>query len=329
MPALDDDQRLKTAFARAAEIAAGVPEAMQDAAFNRALDQILGVDSTPLLVEGGGRQSAKTRTPRRKAAEKQSSAVDESPATGLISQIDRTAYPEIFQAATVLDRALRLLRLAEEDFDVEFLSAPEIAQVLREKFRLPTTHQAVRQALATTPQYVDTQQVRRGSRGRSVLAYRIMSPGTNFLDAGGTSVEPESTRPTRRRNSGGKRRPVSTKRKAGAKRNLGATRRKVADRRQPTGEASGSSSGQTRSARSSSPSPTRTRRGPKTALGELIVEGFFDEPRTIGDAKDRLRHKKGLTFTLQDLSPSLVRLLREGSLDREQNEAGQYEYRRP
>jgi hypothetical protein len=36
-----DPEELKDAFKRAAEIAAVVPPAMQDAAFNRALDQIL------------------------------------------------------------------------------------------------------------------------------------------------------------------------------------------------------------------------------------------------------------------------------------------------
>lgn len=39
---LTDPEKLKAAFTRAAEIAAVVPESMQEAAFHRALDQILG-----------------------------------------------------------------------------------------------------------------------------------------------------------------------------------------------------------------------------------------------------------------------------------------------
>jgi hypothetical protein len=304
----DDLKRLRKAFAQAAEIAGAVPEPMQEAAFNRALDEVLGVapvpepkaDSPehPARKSRGGRQPPKTRPEQT-----------EGPAESLIAQINRTNYPEIFSAGSVLDRALRVLRLAEEEFGVEFLSAPEIAQVLKEKFRLPTTHQAVRQALAARPQYVDTQSVKRGSRGRAVVAYRIMSPGADFLDAGGTASE--ETQPAKR---------APTRRRAAPRRRSTAKKKsKAEEREQP--DASGES-------RSSASTP-RSRLGPKRALGELIAEGFFDEPRTIADAKERLRHKKGLSFTLQDLSPALVRLLREGSLDREQGDGGQYEYRRP
>jgi hypothetical protein len=72
---------------------------------------------------------------------------------------------------------------------------------------------------------------------------------------------------------------------------------------------------------------TTRRRGPKAALGDLIDDGFFSEARTINDAQEQLRHKRGLRFTLQELSPSFVRLLREGRLDRDRNDSGQYEYR--
>ena len=62
-------------------------------------------------------------------------------------------------------------------------------------------------------------------------------------------------------------------------------------------------------------------------LEELIDEGFFNEPRTMAETQERLRHKKGIRYTLQDLSPTFVRLLREGRLDRDRNASGQYEYR--
>jgi hypothetical protein len=62
-------------------------------------------------------------------------------------------------------------------------------------------------------------------------------------------------------------------------------------------------------------------------LGELIDEGFFSQARTINEAQEQLRHKRGVRFSLQELSPAFVRLLREGRLDRERNDSGQYEYR--
>jgi hypothetical protein len=47
----------------------------------------------------------------------------------------------------------------------------------------------------------------------------------------------------------------------------------------------------------------------------------------MGDAQEQLRHKRGVRYTLQDLSPAFVRLLRDGRLDRDRNASGQYEYR--
>ena len=312
-----DAERLKQLFAQAAEIAAGVPEAMQDAAFNRALDQLLADTSPPSgqNPDKPARRGAKTpRTAPKKGADMPVS--DESPTTRLVAEINRTAYPEIFSVSNALDRSLRILRLADVDFGVEFLSAPEIAQILVEKFRLPTSHQAVRQALGTKPQYVDTTQVFRGSRGRAVLAYRIMSPGIDFLDAGGSAAQEGGSTPSRSRPT--KARPKKSK---GSRQAASA-----AERAGTNAEAEATGTG--KSKKNASTASAR-KKGPKAALTELITEGYFDEPRLIGDARERLRHKKGLSFTLQDLSPALVRLLRERSLDREQNESGQYEYRRP
>ena len=64
-------------------------------------------------------------------------------------------------------------------------------------------------------------------------------------------------------------------------------------------------------------------------MTSLITEGFFNKPQTMTATQEYLRHKKGLTFKVSDLSPTFVRLLREGLLDRDRNEAGQYEYKRP
>lgn len=276
-----DPEQLKDAFKRAAEIAAVVPEAMQDAAFHRALDQILG-SSEPVVRTHGDRRRAEGRADKAAATD---------PAEQLIDGINRTAYPEIASAAKVLDRALTVLRLAKRDFDIDGLTAPEIAKVLTDQFRQRTSRQAVAQALGAAHTMVDTR-----SRGRTTV-YRIMQDGEDYLDRGGDQDQPKETGkavPTRRR----RRRPGR-----GAKAST---------------KTSGQNSTTTRATR---------RRGPKTVLGELIDEGFFGEARTINDAQEQLRHKKGVRFTLQELSPAFVRLLREGRLDRDRNSSGQYEYR--
>jgi hypothetical protein len=291
---------------------------MHEAAFNRALDQILGV--TRPAGAAAEKPSASRRRPKPAGAQTRERVQHDEPSVvqQLISRINRTDYPEVFQASHVLDRALRVLRLAEENFDTQWLSAPEIAEILKEKFRLPTTHQAVRQALDRVPQYIDTQQIRRGSQGRSVTAYRVMTPGITFLDSGGSGTDAAPEGRTRHRRAG---KPAKGTRA----------------RRSSSGQSSGTgtqSPATGRSGRKSTPKTStqkgtrKVRPGPKQSLTELLTDGFFDKPRTIRQAQEQLRHKKGLTFTLQDLSPSLVRMLREGSLDREQNESGQYEYQR-
>jgi hypothetical protein len=215
------------------------------------------------------------------------------PATQLIDGINRTAHPEVSGATKVLDRALVVLRIAARDFDIDGLAAPEIAKVLTEKFRQRTSRQAVTQALGAAHTMVDT-----AKRGR-VAVYRIMEPGEAYLDAGGSqSAVDESGQKTPTRRTGRK----------------------------------SSSRGQTKRPKSETPTPataarTSRRLGPKMALGELIDDGFFGQPRTMNEAREQLRHEKGLRFNLQDLSPSLVRLLREGRLDRDRNAGGQYEYR--
>jgi hypothetical protein len=280
-----DPEVLKEAFKQAAEIAAVVPQPMQDAAFHRALDQILGVQE-PSPHEKGGRAPLSRGGPRDSTA-----AADH--AQQLIDGVNRTAHPEVAAATKVLDQALAVLRIAARDFNIDGLTAPEIAKVLTDKFRQRTSRQAVSQALGAAHTMVDT-----GKRGRSAV-YRIMQAGEAYLEAGGAqsaSDETGQTTPTRR-----------TRRKSSPRR-----RRKASSSETPT---------------RASPTRSSRRRGPKTVLSELIDEGFFGQPKTINDAQEQLKHKKGLSFTLQDLSPSLVRLLREGRLDRDRNASGHYEYR--
>ena len=80
--------------------------------------------------------------------------------------------------------------------------------------------------------------------------------------------------------------------------------------------------------------PARPRRsgsrpGPKQAVLELKVKGFFSTKRIISDVRDYLQKKRGHSFTLQDLSPALLSLVRSGELDRDKNPEGQYEYKAP
>src|SRR5690242_7426604 len=139
------------AFKEAAELAKLVPESMQAAAFDRALSLLLG-DTEP---------AAKVRTP---AISARSSPSDRSPVSSLIAAIDRTVHPDVVRSPRVLERAMHVLRMAKDHHATDGLTAPEIAEVLNEKFRVTTTRQAVQGALDSAGKFVD----RTPSNGRVV-----------------------------------------------------------------------------------------------------------------------------------------------------------------
>jgi hypothetical protein len=58
----------------------------------------------------------------------------------------------------------------------------------------------------------------------------------------------------------------------------------------------------------------------------LLDQEFFKEPRTIREIQDQLAHKRGHQYKVTDLSPTLVRLLRDNRLDRDRDDAGLYRY---
>jgi hypothetical protein len=285
-----DADRISKIAKQAAEIAKDLPENLQEAAFNRAFDALSQSSAEPAL---GGQPGGKRRRGegRARTAAPAAKPASSDPAEVLIAELNRTAHPEIMNASRNLDRALHLLRIAERDFGIKGLTAMQMAKVLTEKFRHATSHQAIRQALNTAGNYTDYVPQAGGA-----TVYRLMAPGERYLDHGESSVKkdartPRSAAPKPRRRSA--RKPKQTKegnRTAGRK---------------------------------------RAGQGPKPMIEELIKEGFFKSPKGISDIKQRLRDKKGVAFKATDLSPTLVRLLRQNALDRERNDSNQFEYSVP
>jgi hypothetical protein len=286
---------------RAAEIASHAPEHLQEAAFNRAYDQLSGGDSSSGGYGRQQKQPGRTRstTPKKASAPEQEKGDD--PATVLINSLSRTDHPEITGAARALDRALYLLQVAEADHGIDGMTAPQIAKVLTDKFRQSVSRQAIGQALDAAGKYVD-----RTPQPGAAAIYRLMAPGEEYLAAGGATAE--EAKPG---SSGGSQRKQRSRPRATAK----------------TKPKAKTEAGRTPSTASST--RKRSGRSPKGLIEELIAEGFFAEPRTIGAIQDRLRHKKGVQLKATDLSPALVRLLRQNALDRERDESNQYEYSVP
>jgi len=61
-------------------------------------------------------------------------------------------------------------------------------------------------------------------------------------------------------------------------------------------------------------------------ITQLLADGFFKSPRTIGDIVSHCGTTKGHHYKANECSPSLLRLLRDKKLTRKKNNDGQYEY---
>jgi hypothetical protein len=108
-----------------------------------------------------------------------------------------------------------------------------------------------------------------------------------------------------------------SRRRVGAKQNAASPPTK---RTSPKTSTSAKKAGST--ARSSA---TGRRTGPKVVLEALIGEGYFSDPRGMAEIKQHIRDQKAIGFDASDLSPTLIRLLREGKLKRSKAEK-QYVY---
>ena len=69
------------------------------------------------------------------------------------------------------------------------------------------------------------------------------------------------------------------------------------------------------------------RPGPTTLVKDLVTAGFFNTPKIINDIQSEIENSQGYRYKSTDLSPVLVRLLRDKIIVREKNAEGQYEYK--
>jgi len=277
---------MKEVFRQAAEIAQQVPENMQVAAFNRALDLLTGATDA-----SGERGQANTEIARStpKARQTKATTKQESPVATLMSVIDTTQHPAVAATTKVLDRALMVLQIALRNHGIDGLTPPEIAQILTDKFRLNTSRQAVSMAISSAITLVN--RVHRGSG----YEYRIMGPGEEYLTHLGSEREPAQ------RNGSVK---------VGRKKRTPKRSAKAAEPR-TEGKAGGAKS---------------SRPGPKQILEKLIADKFFDSPRDIAQTIEHIRQRHARTYKATELSPALIRLRREDKLDRTKNDKGVYEY---
>lgn len=176
------EKELSEIFKEAAEIAKLVPENMQEAAFNRAIDLLTATSTHNTSIQRSGDGThAGSQTP-----------VSEKGVDDLISAINSTHHPEIKRATKALDLALMVLKLALDDHGIDGLTTPEISKVLTEKFRIGSkaNSESIRKALSRASDLVDRIQVGRTHK------FRIMSPGEEYLAklAAGETLSGSSTK---------------------------------------------------------------------------------------------------------------------------------------
>jgi hypothetical protein len=289
-------QSLEELFARAAEIAKGVPKNLQEVAFNRALDQLMGTkpiahDPPSKRAHVGKRHASSGDKPNKMESD------------SLIEKIDRTRHADVGQTTRLADRALKVLELALHEHNVDGLTSSDISEILTRKFRLPAKPNAVGMALNREHTTVNVR------REHGKLLFHIMQPGEDYLrglreQSAAGRAQPSTGRSVR---TSGRQPKADSKPEKRTK-----TRKKVAGKKPAPG--------------SISRKATTGRIGPKAAIERLLVNGYFSGPRGIANIQQQLKHTLGYDFSVQELSPSLVRLLRGGQLKRDRNESNQYEY---
>ena len=288
---------LKELFRQAAEIAKQVPDNMQEAAFNRAVDLLTGTEVRD--TERGQKIQKKSTGGKSKspAVPKDNDSYIED----LLESIDSTQYPGIKSANKVLDRSLMVLQIALNDHSVDGLSSPDISRILTDKFRISTTRNAINMALGKA-----TDLVNRTPSGKG-FKYRIMGPGEEYLarlEEGETQIPKVQNKKTSARKKTAKKDSSSESKQD-----------KALDKKL---------SGKKKTKRKSKSSV-----GSKAAILSLIESGYFNTSRTTSDIRAYLKDKRGLAFDSASIRMTMLRLVRENKLDRDDDGKGKYEYQIP
>lgn len=288
----------------ATEAVKDVPDDLRPVAFQKAFDALAG-------EQGGGGATgspptAKGRRSTGAGGKRQTPRASSDSSRSQLDDLDRTSHPKINQDATALANSLRVLQAAHVELGIDGLSASDIAHVLTDKFRCRITRQAVSQALNAASKLVN-----RHKEGNSVI-FKIMSGGEKHLSDLDSGTASEPAKSTKKKSKSAKKTKATNKTASSASSSDGTSTKKTK---------------KTRRANAKGAKKSSSRPGPKAALQKLIDGGYFAKPRGISDIIEHLRHSTGHTYKPTDMSPTLVRLLRENALTRTQNSDNQYEYK--
>ncbi|HNR31682.1 MAG TPA: hypothetical protein PKI11_12410 [Candidatus Hydrogenedentes bacterium] len=241
------DPDMKRIFQEAAEIAKGLPRGLQEAAFNRALDVLLG----------GGTDTTE----------------EEADDTRRIFALPGSR--------TLLDTSVAAINLVADRLGIEELDADEVAEFLEEK----------------VGPHLNEGMVGRALDGADSMFRTIAS--VNPLQTFSHPLEEDQAQDTR----------DTPKKKAGAKRKKPAAK---------GAKSPGKTKGKSETKRASVNGPTQV-------IVDLVKRGFFASARTASQVALYL-NRQGFNFTVYQLTPVLLHLIRAGLLQRRTDAHGQYVY---
>lgn len=202
-------------------------------------------------------------------------------------QINSTEHHEVADAKNNLTQSLMILQIAHEELGIDTLSPAEISAALKEKFKLKVSSTTVSARLGEATKLVDRSSSGSGHR------YRLMLPGEKYIrgefdgPVGAGMKKPSAKKATK--DSEEKSAPKATK--------ASKTNRS-----------------------------TNGRPAQRKLLETLIDEGFFDDPKTVGDIIQYVKDNLAYTYKATDLSTPLVRMVRNKQLKRSTNGESQFEY---
>jgi hypothetical protein len=293
-----DQSTLLQMMREAAELVKVLPEHLQSAAFNRVFDAMIQ-ETHP---NGGARSTPPISDSDNQSPSVVSKRIDADRVGQLLQQLDRTRYAEIQSGKLAVELVLRVLQAAEQN-GVEWLLPSEIARILRDKFRIRIADSSIRMALGRAGSATDRRPVGSG------FEYRVMQGAERYLsevrESSGRSPSPLPG-------------PVRT-----AKRTKRASAKSSKDVSETASDDMVGAAADTQGAQK------RTRKAgirPRDAIEDLLTRGFFETSRTIRDISSYLQERRALSFASNELSPALVRMVRDGRLERASNSDGQYAY---
>ncbi|KKR46923.1 MAG: hypothetical protein UT90_C0014G0012 [Parcubacteria group bacterium GW2011_GWA1_40_21] len=176
-----DSTKLKEIIKMANEAVTGLDGDLKKIAFQTTLDKLLAQNIEPAFDASKITRKGKVRK-TKKSKESGTSArksEDDTTVKEILGKINRTKYHKITSLDSALDRALYLLLVVRDDLKIDGLNPTQIANLLREVFRIKATKNAVSMALGKDSKYTHRTPV--VINGAKAYVYKIMHEGEKYI----------------------------------------------------------------------------------------------------------------------------------------------------